>query len=53
MCLNFKRVFNGWKKIVKIEKLKKDQEIHQNIIKIENIKSIKAANHYSIFILKK
>ncbi len=33
--------------------MKKDQEVHQHLIKLENIKNVKASNHLNLNILKK
>ena len=47
------KVFNGWKKISVVEKVKKDQELHQNLIKFENIKNAKAVRFYNNKLLEK
>jgi hypothetical protein len=52
-CFYFERVFNSWKKISVTEKVKKEQELHQNLIKVENIKIVKAIKFSNFKILSK
>jgi hypothetical protein len=47
------KVFNSWKKISVTEKVKKDQELYQYQVKIENIKNAKAVRFYNNKLLEK
>ncbi|CAF0821250.1 unnamed protein product [Brachionus calyciflorus] len=47
------KVFNGWKKMVLVEKIRKNQEIHQNEIRENNLKNNKAAEFYKKTLLFK
>ena len=46
-------MFNAWKKISVTEKVKKEQEQHLHLIKIENVKNVKATNFYNTKLLEK
>ena len=47
------KVFNSWKRISVTEKVKKDQELYQYQVKIENIKNAKAVRFYNNKLLEK
>lgn len=46
-------MFNAWKKMSITEKVKKEQEIHQHVVKNENIRNAKATQFYNRKLLKK
>jgi hypothetical protein len=47
------KIFNTWKKMSVGEKVKKDQELHQNLVKIENIKYAKAVRFHNLKLTQK
>jgi hypothetical protein len=53
MILIIKRVFNSWKKVSITQKVKKEQELHQNKVIHENVKIVKASNFYHKKLIRK
>jgi hypothetical protein len=42
------KFFNAWKKLCLSKKLQKEQELHRNLIQVENMKYLHAVNYYTI-----
>jgi hypothetical protein len=41
------KLFNAWKKLSLSKKMQKEQEIHKNLIQIQNMKYVQATNYYN------